>query len=154
MDWTFEIALVLKGIDGLLELLGGALLLAVPRHTLEAWVVTLTQHELSEDPRDLISTHLLAGVHNLSSSSQAFAAWYLLAHGVVKVVLVVAVLRNRLWAYPWMIAFLVLFIGYQTYRLALGPTLGLALLTAFDVVVVWLTYREYGRQRIHQPASS
>jgi uncharacterized membrane protein len=30
----------------------------------------------------------------------------------VKVILVVALLRNRLWAYPWMIIFLVLFIAY------------------------------------------
>ena len=44
--------------------------------------------------------------------------------------LVVALLLNKLWAYPWMIAVLLLFIGYQLYRIALDPTAGLVALTA------------------------
>ena len=39
------------------------------------------------------------------------------------------------------------FIGYQLYRIALQPSAGLVLLTAFDVVIVALTWREYRRQR-------
>ena len=35
-----------------------------------------------------------------------FGAVYLLTHGLVKVVLVVALLLNKLWAYPWMIGVL------------------------------------------------
>jgi uncharacterized membrane protein len=73
-------------------------------------------------------------------------AVYLLSHGVVKVVLVAALLRNELWAYPWMVAFLGVFIAYQAYRLSLGPSLGLAALTVFDAAVAWLTYREYRKQ--------
>lgn len=76
-----------------------------------------------------------------------FAAVYLLLHGLVKVVLVAALLRNRLWAYPWTIAFLGVFIGYQLYRIALHPTLGLSALTVFDAFIVWLTWREFRKQR-------
>jgi uncharacterized membrane protein len=65
----------------------------------------------------------------------------------VKVVLVWAVLRDRLWAYPWMIAFLGIFIVYQAYRIVVRITLGMVLLTLFDLVVVWLTVREYRRNR-------
>jgi uncharacterized membrane protein len=75
-----------------------------------------------------------------------FGAVYLLAHGLVKVVLVAALLRNQRWAYPWMIGFLGVFIGYQVYRLRLQPSVGLAALTVFDAVIAWLTYREYRRQ--------
>ncbi len=147
LDWTFEIALIFKGLDGLLEMVGGVLLLVVSKETLVGWVVAVTQHELSEDPRDFVATHVLAGAQHLSGSSQTFAALYLLSHGIVKVALVLAVLQDRLWAYPWMIGFLLLFIGYQLYRLVLQPTAGVALLTVFDVFIVWLTYREYGKQR-------
>ena len=52
-------------------------------------------------------------------------------HGVVKVVLVVALWRNKLWAYPWLIVTLVVFIGYQLYRIALMPTAWLIFLTIF-----------------------
>jgi uncharacterized membrane protein len=72
---------------------------------------------------------------------------YLLSHGVVKIVLVGALLRNQLWAYPWMIVFLLAFIGYQLYRITLAPSIGLVGLTVFDAAVTWLTWREYQRQR-------
>lgn len=86
----------------------------------------------------------------LTGSAVLYAALYLLAHGAVKVVLVVALLRNRLWAYPWMIAVLLAFIAYQLYQLAVSPTAGLVALTVFDAFVVLLTWHEYGRQRRHR----
>ena len=74
--------------------------------TIDRVVTSLTQHELSEDPHDLLATHLLKTAHGLTGAAVLFGAVYLLAHGVVKVVLVAAVLKNQLWAYPWMIGFL------------------------------------------------
>jgi uncharacterized membrane protein len=68
----------------------------------------------------------------------------------VKVVLVVALLRNKLWAYPWMIAVLVCFVAFQVYEFASSPSYGLAFLTVFDLVVISLTWREYRRQRQHR----
>ena len=80
-------------------------------------------------------------------SATLFGAVYLLIHGVVKVFLVVAVLRDKLWAYLWLIGFLVAFIGWQGYELVRHFTWGLAALTAFDILIVVLTVREY---RIHR----
>jgi uncharacterized membrane protein len=70
---------------------------------------------------------------------------------VVKIVLVYAVLRRQLWAYPWMIAFLGVFILYQIYRMTFAPSVGLVALTVFDLVIVWLTFLEYRRQRRRLP---
>jgi hypothetical protein len=44
-----------------------------------------------------------------------FGAIYLLSHGISKVILVALVLRNKLWAYPWLMVLLGVFIGYQLY---------------------------------------
>jgi uncharacterized membrane protein len=77
-----------------------------------------------------------------------FGAAYLLSHGLVKIVLVAALLRNKLWAYPWMIVFLIAFIAYQVYRMTFAPSIGLVALTIFDAFVAWLTYREYRKQRV------
>lgn len=107
----------------------------------------LTQGELSEDPHDIIARYLLHTASGLTGSAVRFGAVYLLLHGAVKVVLVIALLLNKLWAYPCMIVVLLIFIGYQLYRIALQPSAGLVLLTAFDVVIVALTWREYRRQR-------
>ena len=152
LDRTFEVAILLKGLDGVLEVVGGLTLLVVSPATINRIVTTLTEHELSQDPHDFVATHLLNTAHGLSRGSVLFASLYLLSHGAVKIVLVTALLKNKLWAYPWMIAFLVLFIVYQIYRMTLVPSVGLAALTAFDILVVWLTYREYQRQRYRRAA--
>jgi uncharacterized membrane protein len=146
LDRIFEIGIILKGLDGALEAVGGLLLLTVTPATIDRLMVRLTQHELSEDPHDFIARHLLLYTHGLTGSAVTFAAVYLLAHGIVKIVLVAALLRNQAWAYPWMIGFLLIFIGYQVYRLSLSPTFWLTALTVFDVLIVWLTWREWRRQ--------
>jgi uncharacterized membrane protein len=147
LDKTFWVSLTLKGLDGLLEMVGGILLLVVTPEQIGAVAQFLTQHELAEDPRDLIANSLLHVTNSLSASASLFAALYLLLHGLVKIVLVWAVLRNKLWAYPWMIGFLLVFIVFQAYQIAVGFSWGLIALTAFDIFIVWLTWREY---RIHR----
>ena len=83
----------------------------------------------------------------MTGSSLQFGAAYLLLHGVVKIALVAALLRDKIWAYPWMLVFLIVFIVYQVYRMTFAFSIGLLGLTVFDLLVVWLTYREYGKQR-------
>ena len=144
LDQTFEVGIILKGLDGVLEVIGGLLLLVVSPATIDRVVTSLTQHELSEDPHDVLATHLLRTAHGLTAV--LFGAVYLLAHGLVKVILVTALLKNQLWAYPWTIAFLGVFIIYQLYRLSFQPSVGLTALTIFDAVIAWLIYREYRKQ--------
>jgi uncharacterized membrane protein len=150
LDRTFAIGIILKGLDGVLEVVGGLLLLVLSPATIDSLTRALTQHELPEDPHDFLFTHLLHAAGTLTGSSVRFGAAYLISHGVIKIVLVAALLRNKLWAYPWMIVFLIAFIAYQVYRMTFAFSVGLLLLTVFDALVVWLTYREYGKQRSHR----
>jgi len=147
LDRAFAVAIILKGLDGILEVVGGVLLLVVSPTTIDQVSRALTQHELSEDPHDYLATHVLHAAGSLTGSSLQFGAAYLLLHGIVKIVLVAALLRDKIWAYPWMIVFLIVFIVYQIYRMTFGFSVGLLGLTIFDLVVVSLTYREYGRQQ-------
>ena len=146
LDRIFELGIILKGLDGVLETIGGVLLLAVSPATINRLVSSLTQHELSEDPNDFIARTVLGYVHGLTGTAVSFAAVYLLVHGIIKIVLVAALLRNQIWAYPWMIGFLLLFIFYQLYRIVLSLTFGLSALTIFDALIVWLTWREWRKQ--------
>lgn len=147
LDRVFYVSLILKGLDGVLELVGGVLLLVVTPTQIGAIAKFLTFHELSEDPRDFIANSLLDLVAGLNVSVALFGAFYLLLHGVVKVVLVWAVLRDHLWAYPWLIAFLLLFIVYQGYELVVAFSWALLLLTVFDIFIAYVTFREYGIHR-------
>ena len=96
LDQTFEVGIILKGLDGALEVIGGILLLVLSPATIDRVATALTQHELSENPNDLLARHLLKTTHGLTGAAVLFGAVYLLTHGMVKVVLVAALLKNRL----------------------------------------------------------
>jgi uncharacterized membrane protein len=147
LDRTFRISVALKGIDGALEIIGGLVLLFVSPSSINHLVRQLTAHELAENPHDLIANHLLHSASQLSKSSTLYGAVYLLIHGVTKVVLVVLVLREKLWAYPWIIGLLLVFVVYQVYRMTYRFSITLLVLTLFDLFVAGLTWREYRAKR-------
>jgi uncharacterized membrane protein len=149
-DWVdrlFVLGIFGKGIDGLGEVVGGMLLLVLGPVRTRTLIRVLTQDELSEDPHDVLANWLARFADGLNVDALTFGAVYLLAHGVVKLILVIALLGDRLWAYPWMIAVLLAFIAYQVYRLVTSPTAGMLALTIFDLVVTVLTGVEYRRHR-------
>ena len=147
LDRAFEVGIVAKGLNGALEIVGGLLLLFVTPDQIHWLARVVTQGELSEDPHDVVANYLLHTAGGVSGPGILFGAVYLLVHGAVKVLLVTALLLNRIWAYPWMIGVLLVFISYQLYRIALRPTPGLIALTVFDVVITALTLREWRVQR-------
>ena len=147
-DRAFEAALWFKGAHGLLETLGGLFLLFISPDAIARWLQRLTAPELSQDPHDFFATHLLHFAHGLTRGATLFAAIYLLGHGVIKLVLVVSILRDKLWAYPWLIIVTIGFIVYQLYHIIfVHITVSYILLTILDIVVVWLTWIEYGKQK-------
>ena len=147
----FDVGVVLKGVDGVLETVGGALLLFVTPDQLYRAARILTLHELTKDPRDFVATHLLAAARNLTANMVLFGALYLLAHGLVKVGLVAALLRRRRRAYPVAIGVFLLFLVYQVYRWSRTPSAPLLALSLLDAAVIALTWLEYRRIRV--PAS-
>jgi uncharacterized membrane protein len=145
---AFRTGITIKGIDGILEVIGGVLLWFVKPHSMDRVVRWLFQHELSRDPRDFIATHALHAAGHLTGEGKTFASIYLIAHGIVKIGLVTALWRDKLWAYPLSICVFSIFDVYQLYRFAHTHSLALVVLTVFDAVVIYLTWREYRAQKL------
>lgn len=131
-----------------MELGGAGALLFIGPATLNRWAVVLTQHELAEEPVDFIASYALHASQHISAHGVFFAVAYLAIHGLPKVILAIALLRNKLWAYPLSLLVLGVFIIYQIYALVYSHSVGLMLLTLFDFFVVWLVWQEYRKQRI------
>lgn len=100
LDRVFRVSVTLKGFDGVLEAIGGVLLLLLSPNSIEDLARTLTEHELSQDPHDFIARHVLQATGGLQHGTTVYAGIYLLSHGLAKVAVVVAVLRDRLWPIP------------------------------------------------------
>ena len=143
LDRFYRIGLFVKGFDGLLELVGGILLLTVSSGTILHLTKNLTHAELGEDPHDFWALHARQIGEQLAAGNHTFAAVFLLTHGVVKVGLVICLLLQKLWAYPLGILTLSALLLYQLYQLVVAPSTGIAVLSVFDALIIWLIWREW-----------
>lgn len=139
----FLVSVWFKGLDGLLELIGGIALFAVTPGLILHVIRFLTQDEIAEDPRDLIANALRRSARHLTFATEHFMAVYLLVHGVVKVVLVWALLARVLVAYPISMVIFACLIVYQLYRYTFTHGAGLLFLSGLDFVVIALIFLEY-----------
>ncbi len=154
LDKTYEIGIVIKGIDGVLELIGGILVLSLSANAITGITHFLTESALQSNPHNYIATHIAKAGHNLAAGHNYFAAAFLLTHGLVKVVLVTCLLLNKLWAYPWALVILTLFLVYQVYQLITAPTFSMAFLSVLDVIIIFLVYREWQKVKTEPSKSS
>ncbi|HEV2174824.1 MAG TPA: DUF2127 domain-containing protein, partial [Nitrospira sp.] len=139
-EFLFRLSVSLKGLNAILEITGGIALFVVnPAFILRA-VALLTQAELTEDPRDLVANYALHFARSLSFGTEHFAVWYLMIHGVVKILLVVGLLRRQLWSYPLAVIVFGAFIVYQLYRCTFTYSPGLIALSLLDGIVIWLIW--------------
>ncbi|MDE2091681.1 MAG: DUF2127 domain-containing protein [Gammaproteobacteria bacterium] len=148
----FWVSILVKGLDGVLETIGGILVLLASRADLFNIVIFLTAPELAEDPGDLVANYLRHVILNLSSNTKYFASVYLLFNGVVKVLLMIGILRGKLWSYRMALGFIAIFVGYQLYRFSHTHSLVLLGFMLFDVLTLYLIWREYRlRSRAFRP---
>ena len=143
----FDISVIGKAVDGLLEIAGGLLLFFMNPEQLNWLVRAITQHELREDPHDVLAGFFVRSVQQLSTDTKVFASVFLLWHGAVKVGLVWALLRRQRWAYPLAIVGFGLFLAYQVYRYLHTRSVWLLVLSILDVFVIVVTWLEYKRLR-------
>ncbi len=147
LDKFFEVGILIKLLDGILQTISGlALLLIQPEHIAE-WAHKLTASELAEDPHDFLATHINHWANGYTKSMATFAAIYLLSHGIIKVVLIFEVMRNHLWAYIALIVVTAGFIVFQVIHLTEKVSFGFIFLTVVDIAVIYLTIREYKKQK-------
>jgi uncharacterized membrane protein len=147
---AFRVSLFIKGVFALFEIAGGVLVYLINQKFLVSVITAITQDELVEDPNDFVANHLLHLAQQFSISTQYFTAFYLLSHGVIKLFLIAGLLRERLWYYPLAMIVFAFFIMYQLYRFSFTHSVWLLVITILDMVVIWLTWREYKYLRRHR----
>ena len=148
LDKTYEIGIIIKGLDGTLELIGGILILTLSSDTIHRITSFLTANELHQDPHNFIATHIVKLGDHLANGHNIFVTAFLLTHGLVKVVMVICLLLNKMWAYPWSLGVLTLFLIYQLYVLVVSPSFGMAYITVLDIIIIFLVYREWQQQKL------
>lgn len=154
LDKFFEVSIIVKGIEGIIETAAGFVVLFVGSMSLASWAINLANQELSSDPTDYIAQQILNTGEHLASGGTTFLVAYLLVHGLVKLIASGSLLLNMLWGYPFSMVTLGLFMFYQAYEVSLHFSLFMLLLTIFDIFLMWLIYREYQHQKLKHKAKN
>jgi len=148
LDRVFAVGVIIKGIDGALELIAGLALLLAPG-AVDALLDGIAGRARAGGSRvDLfIATAVAHADAQLAGGGTVFLIVFLIAHGVIKLALVYALLRRIVKAYPWAIGILIAFLAYQVVALVMAPSIGQVLFSLLDVVIIVLVWREYRELR-------
>ena len=144
--WMFEIAVIVKAFDGVLEFLCGCFLVFRP-----GWVgpatVAWAARFLTHHPANGFAHALAHWGDALTLDTEHFASRYLIAHGLAKVLIAWGLFREKLWAFPTALLVFGALIVYQLFRYQRTHSLTLAMLIILDVAVCYLIWSEY-RNRV------
>jgi uncharacterized membrane protein len=147
LELVYRVGIVLKGVDGLVEVVAGLLLWFAPG-LLRSLLVPLEQIDADDRSVRIFIAHLAGRADSdLAQGAPVLVILFLMSHGLIKLVLVYCLLKEYRWVYPYALGVLVLFALYQIYVLVRAPGLGFALLTALDLLIIWLVWREWGALR-------
>ena len=144
IHYIFLSAVTVKAFNGTVEILSGLLFLFFGRQV-EYEVYALTNFELTERHNDFVAKFLINSAHGLNISASHFVAYYLLFHGIMNFVLVIAIYRQKIWAYPAAVFLFSLFLIYQVIRVTHTHSVGLGAMSIIDLLMIVLTWLEYRR---------
>jgi uncharacterized membrane protein len=147
-DRMFAVAVTIKGIDGGLQFLGALMLMVIPPTLITGVANTVVTRDLLGDPNGTLATHLASAADNFTNgSTRWFAIGYLLAHGVVKLGLVWALVKRVMVAFPIAVVVLLGFVVYEVWRAVHTHSIALPVFAAIDMVIIVLVIREYLKLR-------
>lgn len=145
---VYKIGIGIKGFDGLVELVAGLALWLSPSlvHTVLSSLAGEAAEYHGRVPQ-FIATNIARVDNDFAQTSLTFLILFLIGHGVVKLALVYALLKEIYRAYPYALAVLGIFLAYQVYALVAHLTIGMVLFTILDVVIIYLVWDEYKKLR-------
>ena len=139
----FRISVLIKGTISFFEIVAGILVFFITPEVINKIVGLLINGELAEEKSGFLTINLLHLANQYSVGTEIFIAFYLLSRGLIKFLLVVALLKNKLWAYPASIGLLWLFVAYQIYQIIKAGSVFIIALTIFDFFVIYFIWKEY-----------
>ncbi len=143
----FRISLVIRALGAFAEVLAGIFIALIPNAFILHLALTVSQLDIDGSLDDSLVQVFITSLHWLIASNQLIIGAYLAFRGLIQLVLVWELFRNRLWAYVGLMIVVGIFILTQCidiYRTHAIPTI---LITLFDLVTLWLTWNEYQKVR-------
>lgn len=140
---SFYTGLFLKGVNALVEFLGGIVMLVLNHEKLTSLIELIALPELRQDPNDVLMNYLITLGQNLSIGSQRSIAVYMLLHGSIKLVVIYLLWKKKIWAYKPAVAVFGLFIAYEVYSYLHSNSLIMLCIIIIDAAIIAMIILEY-----------
>jgi uncharacterized membrane protein len=143
----FMLTILAKGSLGLVQLGTAVAIFYGVTSRLPSLAQSIIAAELAEDPNDFLAARIMSLVGAIPETDLTFYTYYFAAHGLLHVVVVAALLVGANWAYPSAVVVLIIFVVYQIFEWFTVGGVMLLVLSAIDVLVIYLTLIEWRRHR-------
>jgi uncharacterized membrane protein len=147
---AYLVTIAIKGIDGAIETIAGLVIWAGGPDRFNAFLLRFSAPELAQGPPSGWAEFLRDAAAQLVDSSVAFVVIYLLAHGILKVVLALVLLTGGgRWVYPVATLILIGFIGFMSFHLAEQWSNWVLAFALFDLATLLLVLNEWRNEKAH-----
>jgi len=140
---AFQVAIGIKGLDGLVEFMAGLIIALVGSQQVYRFAIWATAPEIARHPESHTAHAIRHGAYNFTLHSHRFVIIYLLAHGLLKIGLVINLFIEHLWIFPVSAVVLLAFIGFMGLKLAAHWSPWLFAFALFDTVTLALILNEW-----------
>lgn len=145
-ELLFTLSMILKGIDGIIELLGGIAFAALNKEKMLQWFYDFLMKQKAFDiSNETILNWVTAFSHALQTNVRVFITIILIGNGLIKIVMAIALLMRKYAAFPWSLFFLIVLYIYQIVQTIQSPSWFLYFFDAFDLAIILVIWKEYRR---------
>lgn len=138
--------ILLKGAFALSELISGMFVYFGGGFLLQ-FFITLSKAELAVNPDNRLALEAIRMSEHIDLHAEHFIALYLLVRGLIKLILIYGLLKEKIQYYIFSIVIFGIFIAYELYRLVFHFSPWLIGLIMFDSAIVSLITYEYIQKR-------
>ena len=142
MHRIFEAGVFIKLFHAGIELVASVFIF-FKAMSFQAFLMDVSSAELREDPNDFLANFIFQKSTHISHASRDVAAFYLFAAALLNIILAIGLLRHKKAMFPISVALLGLFAAFQMYFFFRTFSPWLLVLSAYDLVFIYLVYREY-----------
>lgn len=145
----FKWSILIKGAISVAEVIVGALVMFIPVSVIMWMADYVVANIFAGDTQNFFAAEILSNAEALAGIGTLIIGAYLIARGGIKLGLIIGLLKNKLWAYPWSLIVIGLLVVFQVYELFKTLHLGIIFVTIFDLIVLYLIWREWNIVKRH-----
>ena len=144
----FTLSMIIKGIDGIVELVGGVAFAYLEKSKiLNIFIAILEKEQVFQFSDDKILEWPTRLSDTLSADLHVVIAASLIGNVALKIVLCIGVLMEKFIIYPFALVFLFGLLVYQIIQTIQNPSYFLYVLDLLDIIALLLVAREFVRLR-------